>query len=396
MELDPQAWLARPGVRAVLDALDTAEGTTRLVGGAVRDLALGLDAVDLDLATRLRPEEVVARLEAKRIKAIPTGIDHGTVTAVASGTTVEVTTLRSDVATDGRHAVVAFTDDWAADAARRDFTLNALYADPLTGAVEDPTGEGVADLLARRVRFIGDPCARIAEDHLRILRFFRFHARFARDVPDPAALAACVARANDLMALSRERIADEIAKLLALPDPLATVRLMVARGILRPVLPEIDEAMVDRLERLLAAERAAQVPGDRWRRLAALLPRDAVAAERIAMRLKLSNRIRKRLATAADPSDLGPAEVHAYRLGTESAVDRLLLAGRPADAASILDWPVPRLPIGGGTIIARGVPQGPEVARTLKAIEQAWIDAGFPTGAEFDALAERALAERRS
>jgi len=390
MKLDPAAWLDRPGMERLLAALDAEAGATRLVGGAVRDLALGQQLADLDLATRLRPDEVIARLDAARIKSVPTGLAHGTITAVTSGTVVEVTTLRSDVATDGRRATVAFTDDWAADAARRDFTLNALYADPLTGEVFDPTGEGLADLAERHVRFIGEPLARIAEDHLRILRFFRFHARFGAGEPDSAALAACIARANDLMALSRERIADELLKLLALPDPIATVRVMIDHAILLPVLPEV--ASVTRLADLLAAERAAQIAADPLRRLAALLPRDSLGAEKIAARLKLSIKARKRLALAADPTDLGAPQVHAYRLGTESAVDRLLLENRPSDAAAIADWPIPRLPISGGALIARGVPQGPLVAATLRRIEQDWLTAGFPADTSFEALVAHAIA----
>jgi len=390
MKLDPAAWLVRPGMVRLLDALDADRGRTRLVGGAVRDLALGEQLADLDLATSLRPDEVNARLDAARIKSVPTGLAHGTITAVSSGTVAEVTTLRSDVATDGRRATVAFTDDWAADAARRDFTFNALYADPLSGELFDPTGEGLADLRARQVRFIGEPLARIAEDHLRILRFFRFHARFGEGAPDAAALAACTARANDLMALSRERIADELLKLLALPDPLATVEVMLDHAILRPVLPEVGSA--DRLAELLGAERAANIPGDPLRRLAALLPREPLAAEKIAARLKLSLKARKRLALAADPADLGSAQVHAYRLGTESAIDRLLLGGRPAEAASLAGWPIPRLPISGGALIARGIPEGPLVARTLRRIEQDWLDAGFPSGELFERLVASAIA----
>ena len=390
MTLDPAAWLDRPGMRYLLDALDARAGATRLVGGAVRDLALGFAVADLDLATRLVPAEVIARLDAAGIKSVPTGLAHGTITAIAAGTVVEVTTLRSDLTTDGRRATIAFTDDWAADAARRDFTINALYADPLTGEIFDPGGHGVADLAARHVRFIGEPLERIAEDHLRILRFFRFHARFATGAPDGPALAACTARANDLMALSRERIADELVKLLALPDPLATVAIMVEHGILRPVLPEIDDSAA--LAALLTAEQVAAIPGDPLRRLAALLPRDALTAEKIAARLKLSLKARKRLAQAADPADLGTPQVHAYRLGIESAIDRLLLAGRPADAAAIAVWPIPRLPISGGQLIARGLPQGPIVARTLKIIEQHWLDAGFPTGTALERIAAAAIA----
>ena len=201
---------------------------------------------------------------AAGLKAVPTGIDHGTVTVVAERTPVEVTTLRRDVATDGRRATIAYTGDWREDAARRDFTINALSADPDTGELFDYFG-GLADLEARRVRFIGDPLQRIAEDHLRILRFFRFHAKFGAGTPDPEGLAACAARANDLMALSRERIADELLKLLALPDPAPTVRLMIDRGILKPVLPEIADPA--RLAALVEAERAAGIAPEPVRRL---------------------------------------------------------------------------------------------------------------------------------
>ncbi len=390
MKLDPAAWLDRPGIPLLLDTLAAADGECRFVGGAVRDLALGTDVSDLDLSTRFVPGEVIDRLARAGIKSVPTGLAHGTVTAISSDTVVEITTLRSDLTTDGRRATVAFTDDWAADAARRDFTINALYADPLTGEIFDPSSHGLADLAARHVRFIGEPLERIAEDHLRILRFFRFHARFASGAPDRPALAACTARANDLMALSRERIADELLKLLALPDPFATIAIMIEHGILHPVLPEIADPAP--LALLIAAEHAAAIPGDPLRRLAALLTRDALTAEKIAARLKLSLKARKRLAQAVDPIDLGTPQAHAYRLGTQSAVDRLLLAGRPADATAIAAWPLPRLPLKGGELIARGLPQGPIVARTLKSIEQQWLDAGFPVGTAFDGIADAAIA----
>ena len=391
MKLDPSHWLDRPGIRRLLDALG--EGQARMVGGAVRDLALGQDSADLDVATPLLPDEVTRRLSAARIKVVPTGIDHGTVTAVSSGTVVEVTTLRADVSTDGRRATVAFTDDWQADAARRDFTINALYADPLTGEVFDYFG-GIDDLHARRVRFIGEPLIRIAEDHLRILRFFRFHARFAPDqAPDPQGLEACARRANDLMALSRERIADELLKLLALPDPSRTIELMAASGIFLPVIPEADDQGAARIGALALGEQAAGIAPDAIRRLAALLPPDPAVAERIGARLKLSNKAKKRLVSAAhrlQPDD--DPRTLAYDLGTDGALDRLLLAGRYDDAATIRDWPVPRLPISGGALITRGVTEGPLVARTLKAIEREWIRAGFPTGDAFDAIVDRALA----
>ena len=385
MTLDPAAWLDRPGVKRLLNALGGDGGEARLVGGAVRDLLLGEIPGDLDLATGHSPHEVVRRLEAAGIKAIPTGIDHGTITAVASGTLVEVTTLRADLATDGRRATVAFTDDWRGDAARRDFTINALYADPFSGEIFDYFG-GLDDLRDRRVRFIGEPLQRIAEDHLRILRYFRFHARYAVGDPDPVALAACAARANDLMALSRERIADELLKLLGLPDPAATIALMIAHGLFAPVLPEIVSA--EPLAALIAAERTANIAPAALRRLAALLPRDPAIADKVAARLKLSNKARKRLALAAEPS-LGPS-IHslAYRSGTEAAVDRLLIAGCPDDAAAAAAWPVPRLPVSGGQLIGRGVTQGPDVARALKRIEQAWEDADFPGGGAVERLVD--------
>ncbi|MEO6248556.1 MAG: CCA tRNA nucleotidyltransferase [Sphingomicrobium sp.] len=390
MKLDPTAWLDRPGMHRLLTALDAEGGATRLVGGAVRDLALGSEVSDYDLSTRFVPDDVVKRLTGAGIKTVPTGLAHGTITAVSSGTVVEVTTLRSDLATDGRRATVAFTDDWGADASRRDFTINALYADPLSGEISDPAGEGLADLEARRVRFIGDPRKRIAEDHLRILRFFRFHARFGKGTPEGAALAACTERANDLMALSRERIAYELVNFLGLPDPVATLAIMIDHGILRPVLPEIGDPAP--LAALIAAEQSAHIPADPLRRLASLLPRDPLIAEKIATRLKLPVKSRKRLARAVEQTNLGSPQAHAFRLGSESAADRLLIDGRPADAASIAEWTPPRLPVSGGALIARGVPQGPLVAKTLKAIEQAWLDADFPTGAVFDAIVADAIA----
>jgi poly(A) polymerase len=388
MKIDPQSFLGRSGVERLLKALDARQGTARFVGGAVRDLLLGVPHDDLDIATTLPPAQVIALLEKKGIKAVPTGIEHGTITAVSSGTVFEVTTLRADVSTDGRRATVAFTEDWRQDAARRDFTINALYADPYTGELFDYFG-GLEDLKSRTVRFIGEPLQRIAEDHLRILRYFRFHAGYGHGEPDARALEACIARANDLMALSRERIADELLKLLALPDPTPTVRLMHENGLFAPVLPEIDR--VDRLKALVDAEREAAIEPDPLRRLAALLPANPQLAEKIASRLKLSNKARKRLACAADPSlGLNPRSL-AYRIGAQGAADRLLLAGREADASSIVGWSPPRLPIRGGDLIARGVEEGPEVARKLRQIEDDWEAAGFPHGQEFKQLVDRVL-----
>ncbi len=372
-------WRRERELVQLLDVLGAGDGETRFVGGCVRDSLLRLPVNDVDLATRLRPEEVLERLKAARIKAVPTGIAHGTVTAVIAGKPVEVTTLRRDVSTDGRRATIAYTDDWREDASRRDFTINALSAEAGDGLVHDYF-EGLADLGARRVRFIGDPLTRIAEDHLRILRFFRFHARFGRGAPDSAALEACTARANDLMALSRERIADELLKLLALPEPVAAVRLMVERAILRPFLPEASN--VDSLERLVDAERIAGVPPAPLRRLAALLPPDPMLAADVAARLRLSKKAAKRLALAADRTVAAPQRL-AFRIGTESAIDRLLLAGETGgEVAALAAWQPPRLPISGGDLIAMGMIAGPLVARTLRDVEKEWEESGFPEDRE--------------
>ena len=390
LSLDAPRWRKKRGMKRLLAALGADEGLTRFVGGAVRDDLLGLPVSDIDLATRIEPDEVVRRLEKARIKAVPTGIEHGTVTAVSDGAPFEITTLRRDVTTDGRRATVAFTDDWKEDAARRDFTINALSADPLTGELFDYFG-GLADLERRHIRFIGDPLQRIAEDHLRILRFFRFHARFDAGEPDPAAIHACTVRANDLMALSRERIADELLKLLGLPDPSVTVEIMLRRDILKPVLPEIELGSVEELKKLISAEIEAGIDADALRRLAALLPRDPSTAEAVAARLKLSNKARKRLACAAEPNTALPPQALAYRIGIDCAVDRLLLCGRTGDASAISGWHAPRLPISGGALIRRGLEQGPIVARTLRAIEERWVAAGFPTGDEFQRIVDESI-----
>ncbi len=378
--LDPALWRDRPGFLRLLRTLGAERGDTRLVGGAVRDWLLGQSVADVDLATRLPPAEVIAALEGAGIRAVPTGLAHGTVTAIVGQTPYEVTTLRRDVQSFGRHAEVAFTDDWRLDAERRDFTINALYGDPLTGEIGD-FFEGLEDLAARRVRFIGEPLARIAEDHLRILRFFRFSARYAQTL-DAAGLAACAARANDLMALSRERIRDELLKLLALAAPAQTLEAMLTNGILKPVLPEIDPAEVATLQALIAAETAARVTPDGLRRLAALLPSDPQLAADIGSRLKLSNAEKSRLVHAAtrtavpdDPRTL------AYRIGPAQTLDRLLLTHDPRAATwagPLSNYTRPRLPISGKDLIAMGLAPGPAVSRRLGEVEQRWVAAGFP------------------
>jgi poly(A) polymerase len=384
-------WALTPEGEALLAALEAPAGETRLVGGAVRDALNGTAGADIDLATRLTPQQVMERVKAAGLKAVPTGLAHGTVTAVGKTLTAEVTTLRRDVATDGRHAEVAFTDDWQEDASRRDFTINALYAALPGGKISDFFG-GLADLQARRVRFIGAPLQRIAEDHLRILRFFRFSARFA-GVVDAEGLAACTARANDLMALSRERIALELRGILSLPNPLAIMALMLEQGIWRPVLPEFAPDRLPVLARTIAAEAASGLPRDWRRRLAALLT--AETADAVTGRLRLSNADRARVALATVPHDDAALLPLAWSIGAEAVVDRLLIAGQAGpEVAELAAWRRPKLPASGRDLISRGVVPGPEVARRLGAFERAWVAAGFPgdamqVAALLDAAARR-------
>ena len=379
-------WLGREDLRALVAALGPE--TVRWVGGAVRDTLLALPVKDIDAATPLTPDEVIARLDAAGIRAIPTGIDHGTVTAVLPGGPVEITTLRKDVSTDGRRATIAFADDWREDAARRDFTINALYADPASGEVHD-WFEGLADLAAGRVRFIGEPRERIREDHLRILRYYRFQARFGAAI-DAEAEAACVELAPTLKGLSRERVGWELQSILAVSDPAETVARMFRQGVLGVVLPEAGDREIVAFERLVEREAAAGVPPAPIRRLAALLPAEPRTAELVAARLRLSTAQKKRLASAADRGPL-PRDPRAlaYRLGREQAIDRLLLAGE--DPAPIADWQIPELPLKGGEIVARGVAAGPQVARILRAVEDRWIAEGFPPRERVAALLDAEL-----
>ncbi|HWI85137.1 MAG TPA: CCA tRNA nucleotidyltransferase [Sphingomonas sp.] len=390
MILPAAEWRERVDLARLTDALGARDGLVRYVGGAVRDALLDLPVSDLDLATTLLPDEVAVRVRKIGFKAVPTGIAHGTITAVLPQGPIEITTLRRDVETHGRHATVAFTDDWREDAARRDFTINALSADPVDGRIHDYFG-GLADVSAGLVRFIGDPLERIAEDHLRILRFFRFHARFGRGPADAAGLAACTARSNDLMTLSRERIAQELLKLLAVADPAPSVALMVEHRILAPVLPEIDTAGLARLQRLVARERS--YGADPIRRLAALLPAEPALADQIGARLKLSNVQRKRLANAADPGLADDPRALAYAVGLQGACDRLLLhdAAPEAAMATIENWVPPRFPIGGGELVALGLTAGPIVAATLQAIERQWIEEGFPERLRVEQIARDAV-----
>lgn len=376
------AWTQRADLAAMLAALDPDGDQCRYVGGAVRDALLGVDAVDVDIATRLLPEQVMAALAEAGIKAVPTGIEHGTVTAVLPAGPVEITTLRRDVTTDGRHAEVAFTDDWREDAARRDFTINALFADPRTLEVTDYFG-GEADLAARLVRFIGDADARILEDHLRILRLFRFHARFGGPA-DPDALAACARHADRLKALSRERIARELLLLLGSANPADAAQLMAQSGIWPVVLPEMAGDGLETLAMLLAREGQLGAKADPLVRLAALLPADPLVAEAVAARLRLSKAQRATLARyAARWPDSGTARQVAAAVQPADTVSNWLLLRGPDDTLaqgwqSLKGWSVPEFPLGGRDILALGIHAGPDVARVLGETRRRWIAEDFP------------------
>jgi poly(A) polymerase len=385
-------WMGAAETRAVMAALAAAGGEARFVGGCVRNALTGHEVDDIDIATTLTPDQVIAALEAAKLKAVPTGLDHGVVTAVSGGKPFEITTLRRDVETDGRRAVVAYTDDWAEDAQRRDFRLNALYADA-EGRLFDPTGEGEADARAGRIVFVGDPETRIREDALRILRFFRFLAWYGRGEPDAAGLAAC-GRLKDLVeGLSAERISKELLKLFAADDPRPAVRLMAASGVLAKVLPEARG--LERFEHLVEIETEQLFECDAELRLAALLPDDPALGERVAERLRLSNTQRDRLVAAlgTEPrmvSWMSPREARrmVYRLGPGSFCDRVKLAwagsgggGSAVQWRALIpmaqSWPVPRLPLSGAEIMAAGVPEGPLVGRVMREVEDWWIDQDF-------------------
>ena len=389
-------WRTRPGLRRIVVALSADGGAVKIVGGAVRDTLLGLPVTDIDLATPLLPQQVTQRLEAADIKVIPTGIAHGTVTAIASGDHHEITTLRHDVETDGRRATVAFASDWRDDAARRDFTINALYADPDSGAIDD-WFDGLADLTAGRVAFIGDAATRIAEDNLRILRFYRFAARFGRGELDAVSHAAVVTARQSLKSLSRERIADELLKILSLPDPRVIVGQMAADGIFAVLLPELDAGFAATLDRLVNNEQATAVAIAPLRRLSALLPADAGLGDQVASRLRLSTRQRKHLAAVGGHrTDIErPARQLAHRVGIDAARDVHLIAldtaGAKAAVEALADWAVPEMPLKGGDIVARGVAVGPEVARILKAVEAEWVAENFPGAARVAQLVDQKI-----
>ncbi|MGH6983467.1 MAG: CCA tRNA nucleotidyltransferase [Stellaceae bacterium] len=378
--LKPRPWMRDAATRRVMRALTAPDAEPRFVGGAVRDALLGRLPREIDIATPLEPDAVMRRLSAAGIRAVPTGIAHGTVTAATPKRMFEITTLRRDVETDGRHAKVAFGADWAADAQRRDFTMNALSLDR-HGRLYDDVG-GLADLKAGRVRFVGDPATRIREDVLRLLRYYRFFAHYGTGGGDRAARAACRAAARLLPTLSAERIAAEFLKLLAAPDPLPALRMMQADGVLKALLPE--SVGVARLRRLIAIEPAA----DPIRRLAALIARDA---DTVADRFKLSGAQRERLeALLAKPAIALDADRAAQRRalycwGPAVYVDRMLLAAaarpRPHGVRKLLrlaqSWKSPRFPLRGRDLLAAGVAPGPEVGVLLAALDAWWIKGDF-------------------
>ena len=393
------AWLKTGPLAHLLAVLDHAGEEARVVGGAVRDAMFGQRPHEVDIATTAMPGAVIERVRAAGFKAVPTGIDHGTVTVIVDGMPFEVTTLRADIETFGRKAKVAFGRDWQIDAERRDFTMNALSVDR-TGAVFDYVG-GLADIDARRVRFIGDPAKRIAEDYLRILRFFRFHATYGQAPPDRAGLAACVAARDGLTQLSRERIRMEMLKLLRAAHAAPTLAVMAETGLLEQVLAGVP--LLASFENTCKVEQAIGVEADPVRRLGALAVSVVEDAERLWQRLRLTNSEHARLTSIADGwSHVSPAHGEAaarellYRLGPDRYVDRVLVAWArsPAGAADEdwknlatlpARWSAPKFPLKAKDFIRRGVERGPQLGAALAGAEQAWIAAGFP-------LDQRALA----
>ncbi len=397
-------WLKRPETVRVFAALNTDGVMTRAVGGAVRNALLGLPVTEVDLATTALPEKVIALARKADLKAVPTGIEHGTVTVVADGVPFEVTTLRRDVETFGRHATVAFTEDWEADARRRDFTLNALYAGG-DGAVFDPLN-GYPDLMAGRVRFIGDAEARIREDYLRILRFFRFNAYYGNGPLDRQGLQASVRLRAGLDQLSAERVGAELRRLLVAPQAMQAVEALFDYGLLSGLLGSVPR--LERLNRLIAIEEALGLAPDATVRLAALAVFVEEDAERLAARLRLSNAEQAVLALgAADhatsglPND-GAAKRALYRLGPDAFTARMLIAwadcgASPNDqnwreALTLAErWQAPSLPLRGSDIMALGL-EGPEVGAMLRRLEAEWIAGGFADGREQLLVKARKLA----
>jgi poly(A) polymerase len=404
-QLADAKWLKDSQVARLIGALGRDGEEARVVGGAVRNALLRLPVVEIDVATTAVPVEVIRRVEAAGWKAVPTGIEHGTVTVVIGGRPFEVTTLREDIETFGRRARVVFGRDWLADAERRDFTINALSAS-VDGELFDYVG-GLADIEARRVRFIGDPQRRIAEDYLRILRFFRFHAHFAEGPPDAAGLHACITARAGLDTLSRERVRMELMKLLLAPRAAETLVVMTESGLLGPVLGGVP--YLASFKKMAEIEAALSIAPDAVRRLGALGVMVNEDAERLSERLRLTNAESERLAALEGwwrilPS-AGALSAHAllYHLGPQSFSDRVMLAWMHADASSAdaawrefvalpQRWTVPMFPLKAADFLRRGVPAGPKMGAALREAEAAWIAADFPADrAAIEQIAEQAV-----
>lgn len=406
-QLGEAAWLKDGEVARLLAVLDRDGEEARVVGGAVRNALLRLPVGEIDVATTAVPDEVVRRVEAAGWKAVPTGIEHGTVTVVINNSPFEVTTLRQDIETFGRKARVMFGRDWRADAERRDFTINALSASA-DGAVFDYVG-GLDDIAACRVRFIGDPQQRIAEDYLRILRFFRFHAHFADGPPDAAGLLACIRARAGLDALSRERVRMELLKLFVAPRAAATLAVMAESGLLGPVLGGVP--YIADFAKMADVEAALGADADPVRRLGALGVIVSEDAERLSQRLRLSNAEAERLMALGPWWRVSPlageqtARALLYHLGPQSFTDRVLLAWVRAGAGAAdgdwralaslpQHWTAPAFPLRAADFIRRGVAVGPALGAAMRAAKDAWIAADFPAdGAAIEAIAERAARE---
>lgn len=382
-----QPWML--AARNVIDALDTIRpGCARLVGGCVRNALLGEPVADVDIATQLTPDLVEKAARNAGMSVHPTGIEHGTLTVVSKGVPYEITTLRRDVETDGRRATVSFTHDWAEDAQRRDFRMNALYADG-DGEIHDPTGGGLEDIANRRIVFVGDAETRIREDYLRILRFFRFQAWYGTAAPDERGLAACGKLRSGLAGISVERIWMEVKKLLGAPQPLAALEAMEAAGVLDQLF--VDAKGLTLLSKLVGLEIERGFKPDPMLRFLALFWRDAGAIRDAANRLKMSNDERHRLNWPAQDETplwggITDAEVRAaiYRVGAQTVKDRAMLGWAStgaADWASVLEianaWILPTLPVTGEDLLARGISEGPEIGAAIKQLEAAWIESDF-------------------
>jgi poly(A) polymerase len=389
--LERAPWLKTGPAARVLALLSTDGEEARVVGGAVRNALLDLPIGDIDIATTAIPEEVTRRAKAAGIKSVPTGIEHGTVTLVIDAHPFEVTTLREDTETFGRRAKVAFGRDWVRDAERRDFTINGLSVDA-EGLVHDHVG-GLEDIAARRVRFIGDPGKRIAEDYLRILRFFRIHAAYGAGPPDRAGYLACIAGRAGLAGLSAERIRVETLKLMVADGAIDAVDAMVDGGLLLPIFGGI--AYTGPFAILISVERALGLVADPIRRLGALAVAVTEDARRLAGRLRLTNAETKALDSMGHRwwrlagMDETTARRRLYRLGEGAYRDRLMLAwarsGERSDAASWRElatlparWSAPKFPLKAADFMARGIAQGPELGQVLALAEDAWLAAQFP------------------